>query len=88
MSAYNSQSTTMDKLLTPTELAELLGVSVHTLYHRRAQGISLPPTLKMGRLLRFPQSGVRHWLAAQISSSSANPNPPARTSTARSVNGK
>ena len=78
----------MDKLLTPAELAQLLGLSVHTLYHRRAQGASLPPTLKMGRLLRFPQSGVQHWLASQTSNAKPGPNPPARTGTHRSGHGK
>jgi predicted DNA-binding transcriptional regulator AlpA len=54
----------MPKLLTPSDLAALLGISIHTVYHRKAQGLDLPPAIKVGRLLRFPDDGVRHWLVS------------------------
>lgn len=54
----------MPKLLTPADLAALLGISIHTVYHRKAQGLDLPPAVKVGRLLRFPDDGVRQWLAS------------------------
>uniref|UniRef100_E6QQ62 Helix-turn-helix domain-containing protein n=1 Tax=mine drainage metagenome TaxID=410659 RepID=E6QQ62_9ZZZZ len=48
----------MEKLLTPEALGEMLGMSVQTVYNSRAQGLSLPPAVKLGRLLRFRQSDV------------------------------
>ena len=54
----------MPKLLTPADLAALLGISIHTVYHRKAQGLDLPPAVKVGRLLRFPDDGVRQWLVS------------------------
>lgn len=54
----------MQRLLTPAELGKLLGLSVQTIYNRRCEGLPLPPAVKLGRLLRFPESGVRAWLDA------------------------
>ncbi|SBP86381.1 helix-turn-helix transcriptional regulator [Thiomonas delicata] len=54
----------MPKLLTPADLAALLGISIHTVYHRKAKGLDLPPAVKVGRLLRFPDDGVRQWLGS------------------------
>ena len=45
----------MEKLLTPEELGQVLGLSTQTIYNRRAQGLPLPPTIKWGRMLRFQQ---------------------------------
>lgn len=56
----------MEKLLTPEVLGEMLGMSVQTVYNRRAQGLSLPPAVKLGRLLRFRQSDVQDWITSQI----------------------
>jgi len=55
----------MEPLLTPEQLAATLGLSVQTLYNRRARGESLPPCVKLGRRLRFVQEDVRSWLDAQ-----------------------
>ena len=56
----------MDNLLTPEALGALLSMSVQTVYNRRAQGLSLPPAVKIGRLLRFRESDIKIWIAAQV----------------------
>ncbi|MHB0991762.1 MAG: helix-turn-helix transcriptional regulator [Burkholderiales bacterium] len=58
----------MEKLLTPQALGVMLSMSVQTVYNRRAQGLSLPPAVKLGRLLRFRESDVQTWITAQIES--------------------
>ena len=58
----------MDNLLTPEALGALLSMSVQTVYNRRAQGLSLPPAVKIGRLLRFRESDIKIWIAAQVES--------------------
>lgn len=55
----------MEPLLTLEQLAATLGLSVQTLYNRRARGESLPPCVKLGSRLRFFQTDVRAWLDAQ-----------------------
>lgn len=55
----------MNKQLTPAELAEMLGISAQTVYNRRCDGASLPPCVRIGRLIRFPEDGVQAWLNAQ-----------------------
>jgi len=55
----------MEKLLTPAQLAAVLGLSVQTLYNRRTRGEPLPPCVKVGRLLRYEQAEVHAWLASQ-----------------------
>lgn len=55
----------MEPLLTLEQLAATLGLSVQTLYNRRARGESLPPCVKLGNRLRFFQTDVRAWLDAQ-----------------------
>ncbi len=52
----------MEKLLTPAELAQLLGVAVQTIYNRLHEGRPLPPCVRIGRLPRF--TDVEAWLAA------------------------
>lgn len=51
----------MDKLLTPQEIADLLGVKKSTIYSWTHQGFI--PFVKAGRLLRFRQSEVISWVA-------------------------
>jgi predicted DNA-binding transcriptional regulator AlpA len=55
----------MNKLLTPAELAGLIGLATQTIYNRHSAGASLPPCVRIGRLVRFPQSGIEDWIAAQ-----------------------
>ena len=56
----------MDKLLTSAELAEFLGLAIQTIYNRHHNGASLPPCVRLGRLIRFPVSGVEAWVAQQV----------------------
>lgn len=53
----------MEKLLSPREAAEILGVSLPTLYtwtYRRQI-----PAQKVGRLLRFSPAALQRWLKGQ-----------------------
>jgi excisionase family DNA binding protein len=50
----------MDKLLTPQEVAEKLGVKKSTIYSWTHQGFI--PFTKAGRLLRFRETDVMLWL--------------------------
>ncbi|MCS6944010.1 MAG: helix-turn-helix domain-containing protein [Sutterellaceae bacterium] len=54
----------MDRLLTPAELAQVLGLAEQTIYNRIQEGRPLPPYIRLGRLLRFRASDVDAWLAA------------------------
>lgn len=56
----------MQKLLTPAELAGLLGLATQTIYNRHSTGASLPPCVRIGRVIRFPESGVEAWVAALV----------------------
>lgn len=58
----------MEKLITPEALGAMLSMSVQTVYNRRSQGLSLPPAVKLGRLLRFRESDIEAWIAAQTES--------------------
>jgi excisionase family DNA binding protein len=50
----------MDKLLTPQEIAELLGVRPSTVYQWTHQGFI--PHTKLGRFVRFKESDVMKWV--------------------------
>ena len=56
----------MNKLLTVAQLAELLGMAQQTIYNRHSDGGSLPPCVKLGRALRFPEDGVAAWIQQQL----------------------
>lgn len=66
----------MEPLLTLEQLAAALGLSVQTLYNRRSRGESLPPTITLGRRLRFIQADVRTWLDTQRGASAYQAFPP------------
>ena len=53
----------MERLLTPSEAAELLGVKLSTLYTWAAR--HQVPVQKVGRALRFSPAALSKWLAAQ-----------------------
>ena len=59
----------MDKLLSPKTLASAHGLAEQTIYNRHSSGGDLPPSIKLGRLLRFHPSAVEAWLASQTSRS-------------------
>ena len=58
-------------LLTPEELSEVLGISVHTIYsktsrrNREHTKVELPPFIKIGKLVRFPWQDFLEWLRKQ-----------------------
>ncbi len=50
----------MNKLLTPQEMADMLGVQKSTIYQWTHQGFI--PHVKLGNLVRFRVSAVNKWL--------------------------
>lgn len=55
----------MDKLLTPQEIADCLGVKPSTIYQWTHQGFI--PHVKVGRLVRFREQDVTEWLERRFS---------------------
>ena len=55
----------MEPLLTPKQLANILGLSVQTLYNRRSLGASMPSAVCIGNKVRFRLRDVENWLARQ-----------------------
>ena len=62
----------MDQLLTPKTLGLMLGLAEQTIYNRHSSGGDLPPSIKIGRLLRFRPAEVEAWLINKQS----KPTPP------------
>ena len=63
--------TESDPLLSAGTVAEIVGLSPATLRRYRAAG-SGPPWMRIGeRLIRYPRSGVREWIASQSGSAVA-----------------
>ena len=54
----------LERLLSIQELSDYLGVPVKTLYSWRAQHAG-PRAVTVGRALRYPESAIVAWLAAQ-----------------------
>lgn len=50
------------ELLTPKDLADLLGLSVNTVYQRRYRHDALPPAIKLGNVIRYRREDVDRWL--------------------------
>jgi len=55
----------MNKLLTPPELADCLGIQVSTVYQWTHQGFV--QHVKLGKLVRFRESDVNKWLEDRLS---------------------
>jgi excisionase family DNA binding protein len=53
------------RLLTSAELAEKLNWSLSTIHNRLSQGKPMPPAMKIGGELRFPEDELHAWLDAQ-----------------------
>ena len=59
------------KLYSPEEMAEMMGISIHTIYsktstrNRGHTNVDLPPFIKLGKLIRFPEEDYRAWLGQQ-----------------------
>lgn len=52
-------------LVSPTELAQLIGLAPRTIYNRIHTGGDLPPVLRIGRLPRFAIVDVQAWVDAK-----------------------
>jgi prophage regulatory protein len=66
----------MDRLLTPTMLAETTGLAKQTIYNRLSCGGDLPPTIQLGkRALRWRESDVEAWIANKVSKPLVAPPP-------------
>jgi excisionase family DNA binding protein len=57
-----------ERLWTPKEAAEYLGIPVATLYRWRSLGSPSPEGIRIGRHLRFNPDAVRSWAASQSDS--------------------
>ncbi len=58
------------EVLTIAELAQILGTSIQAIrnaLHRRMEGISIPPSIKLGGRRRWLRREVYTWLQAQSS---------------------
>ena len=66
----NSISTTIDRLFTPAETAKLLGLSLSWLAKARLRGDG-PRYVKVGRLVRYPESAIRDYLKARTRNSTS-----------------
>jgi excisionase family DNA binding protein len=54
----------MDKLLTPEEISELLGVKLSTIY--QWTHIGYIPHFKLGRFVRFREYEILLWLESKV----------------------
>jgi excisionase family DNA binding protein len=59
------QKTSVDNLLTPLQVAELLGVSSGTLAVWRSNGTCQIPYIKIGRCVRYKRSVIEWFLDQQ-----------------------
>lgn len=50
-----------ERLLSPAEVAQYLGIPLQTLYHWRSRGQG-PVGMKVGRFVRYDPAEVRAWL--------------------------
>jgi excisionase family DNA binding protein len=62
----------MKALMTPAEVAELLGVTEGTLAHWRVSGTTGPNFTKVGGRVRYRRTTVEQWLEAQERSSTTD----------------
>ena len=56
---------TGDKLMSPTDVSEMLGIPVHTLYRWRYKGDG-PTGYRVGRHVRYRREAVEAWLEQQV----------------------
>jgi len=62
---WAGESKSGDRLLSPKEAAEFLGMSASWLAKARMRGDG-PPYVKIGRAVRYPEGALRQWLKAQM----------------------
>jgi len=60
----------MDKLLTPQEIAEVLGVQPSTIYQWTHQGYI--PHVKIGKFVRFKEKDVEEWIERKGNNGNVN----------------
>jgi excisionase family DNA binding protein len=53
----------MEKLLNPSQLAEVLNVKPGTIYSWICRGVDLPPFIKIGGSIRWQERTVMAWIA-------------------------
>jgi predicted DNA-binding transcriptional regulator AlpA len=66
-----------EKVHTPKETAVRLKVSESFLAKKRVSGGG-PRFIKIGRLVRYPESGINEYLASRTRTSTSDPGPPPR----------
>jgi excisionase family DNA binding protein len=54
----------MEKLLSPSDLAELVGVPIGTIYKWNSTGTG-PQVLHIGKHVRYSQAEVHRWIAGR-----------------------
>lgn len=59
-------------LVSPAELAAMLGLSPRTIYHRLHTNGGLPSVIRLGRLPRFAIADVHIWLDAKRNTSTSS----------------
>jgi excisionase family DNA binding protein len=58
----------IERLWTPQEVAEYLGIPLATLYRWRSMGSPAPEGIRLGRHLRFDPNTVREWAVSRSDS--------------------
>ena len=56
---------TFDKLLTPPQVAELIGLDHRTLANWRASGAERLPYIRVGGRIRYDRADVKEWLESK-----------------------
>lgn len=70
-SFVNDDTESLKVVMTPEDLAELLDISVHTIYSKTSRRnrdhlkIELPPFFKIGKFIRFHREDVLKWLGTR-----------------------
>lgn len=60
------------RLLTPDDLAAILGCTKRAVYNRRHRG-DLPPPIKLGALLRWDPQVLADWIESQVEDGRVTP---------------
>jgi predicted DNA-binding transcriptional regulator AlpA len=55
----------MERLLNPSQLAEILGVRVGTVYYWISTGADIPPFVKIRSVTRWREKAVMDWITAR-----------------------
>jgi predicted DNA-binding transcriptional regulator AlpA len=55
----------MERMLNPSQLAEILGVRPGTIYSWLSRGVDIPPCIKVGSVTRWREKAVQSWIEAR-----------------------